>query len=188
MSAAAIVALAFCMSADSFAASLGKGAALHRPPFSEALRTGLIFGLVEATTPVIGWAAGMMAAVWVEAVDHWVAFIILALLGGKMAWHALWGRDHNERRPTRHSLGVLILTAIATSLDALAVGVTLAFLRVDIIVAAAAIGSATFLMATIGTLAGRWMAAMFGRGAELFGGLALIAIGTQILVKHVLAG
>lgn len=155
MSPVAIIALAFSMSMDSFAAALGKGAALKRPRFSEALRTGLIFGLVEATTPVLGWLAGAAAATWVSQVDHWAAFAILAALGGQMIFNALASRGKPKPAPAQHSLGVLVVTAIATSLDALAVGVTLAIVRVDIVAAASAIGLATFLMATLGTMAGR---------------------------------
>jgi putative Mn2+ efflux pump MntP len=183
MNAAAIVVLAFSMSMDAFAAALGKGAALRRPPIAEALRTGLIFGLVEAATPVIGWVIGAAAAAWVGKVDHWVTFGILGLIGLHMAYKAVHGRD-DRPAPTRHSLGILLMTAIATSLDAMAVGVTLAFVNVDIMTAAAAIGCATFLMATIGTLAGRWLGPLFGRGAEFIGGLCLIGIGAKILFDH----
>ncbi|CAH2600994.1 Mn(2(+)) exporter [Rhodovastum atsumiense] len=187
MSAAAIVALAFSMSMDSFAAALGKGAALNRPCLAEALRTGMIFGAVEAITPILGWTAGLVAAAWVARIDHWAAFIILGLIGGQMVFKALCGKDESAPVPERHSLGVLILTAIATSLDAMAVGITLAFINVDIVSAALAIGLATFLMATLGTLASRWMGPVFGRAAELVGGLCLIAIGTRILIEHTLA-
>jgi manganese efflux pump family protein len=185
MNGAAIVALAFAMSADSFAASLGKGAALDHPKFSEAVRTGLVFGLIEGVTPVLGWAAGMAAATWVAQVDHWVAFVMLALLGGHMAWKS-FGKDRNQVAPARHSLVVLAVTAFATSLDAFAVGITLAFINVNIVTAASAIGLATFLMATIGTLASRWMAPVFGRSAELLGGICLIVIGVKILIEHTL--
>jgi len=185
MNAAAIVVLAFSMSMDAFAASLGKGAALRRPPFAEAVRTGLIFGLVEAATPVIGWIIGAAAAAWVAKVDHWLAFGILGLIGLHMAYKALHVRA-DKPAPRRHSFKLLLMTAIATSLDAMAVGVTLAFVNVNIITAAAAIGLATFLMATVGTLAGRWVGPVFGRGAEFVGGLCLISIGLKILFDHTL--
>jgi putative Mn2+ efflux pump MntP len=185
MNAAAIVVLAFSMSMDAFAASLGKGASLRRPPIAEALRTGLIFGLVEAATPVIGWVVGDAAAAWVGKIDHWLAFVILGLIGLHMAYKALQVRE-DKPAPARHSFGILLMTAIATSLDAMAVGVTLAFVNVDIMTAAAAIGVATFLMATTGTLAGRWLGPVFGRGAEFVGGLCLIGIGAKILFDHTL--
>ncbi|MBS0641774.1 MAG: manganese efflux pump, partial [Proteobacteria bacterium] len=177
----------FSMSMDAFAASLGKGAALGRPRASEVIRTGVIFGLIEAATPVIGWAIGAAAATWVGMVDHWLAFAILGVLGVHMC-HAAWrGGEHRPTQP-RQSIGILITTAIATSLDAMAVGVTLAFVNVSIIAAAAAIGLATGLMTTIGTYAGRWLGPAFGRGAEFIGGLCLIGIGVKILIEHTLGG
>jgi putative Mn2+ efflux pump MntP len=186
MNAAATIVLAFSMSMDAFAASLAKGAVLHRPRFSEALRTGAIFGVVEAITPLIGWAGGIAAAAWINQVDHWVAFVILGLLGVRMVFKAIWHRS-DEPAPRRHSLVMLLTTAVATSLDAMAVGVSLAFINVDIVTTAAAIGLATFLMATIGTVAGRWIGPVFGRGAEALGGMCLIGIGAKILFDHLSA-
>lgn len=186
MSAAATLILAFGMSMDAFAAALGKGAALHRPRFIEAIRTGLIFGVIETLTPLIGWAAGMTAAAWIADIDHWAAFAILGVLGARMSFHAIRRQTQDEAPRSRHSLTILVLTAIGTSLDAMAVGVTLALMGVDILTAALAIGAATFLMTTLGTLAGRWMGPLFGRGAELMGGLCLVAIGTKILLDHTL--
>jgi putative Mn2+ efflux pump MntP len=183
MSAAATLVLAFSMSMDAFAAALAKGAVLNRPRFSEALRTGFIFGVVETITPVIGWVGGIAAAAWINRVDHWVAFVILGLLGARMVFKAIWHKS-DESAPARHSFGLLLMTAVATSLDALAVGVSLALINVDIMTTAAAIGLATFLMATIGTVAGRWIGPIFGRGAEALGGICLIGIGLKILVDH----
>lgn len=175
------------MSMDSFAAALGKGAMLNRPHWREAVRIGLIFGMIEALTPVAGWTAGSAAIHWVAPIDHWLAFAILGLLGARMITAAI--RDDDDRPvPTRHSLRVLVVTAIATSLDALAVGATLAFVDVDILRAAVAIGIATFVMATIGTMTGRWLGPRFGRGAECLGGACLIAVGVRILVEHTLGG
>jgi manganese efflux pump family protein len=185
MGGAATIVLAFSMSMDAFAAALGKGAALRRPPLLEALRTGLVFGLIEAATPLLGWVIGIAAASWITAVDHWAAFAILAILGGHMVFRALWpGQNESLPAPSRHSLGVLVVTAIATSLDAMAVGITLAFIQVNIVTAAVAIGLATFLMACVGTLAGRWIGPMFGRSAEALGGICLIGIGIKTLIEH----
>lgn len=185
MSAAATVFLAFAMSLDAFAAALGKGAALHRPRLSEALRTGAVFGAIEAVTPVLGWAVGLAAAAWIDAVDHWVAFLLLGLLGGRMIRHAL--RREAAGKPQRHSLRALVATAFATSIDALAVGVTLALIGADIVTSAIAIGLATFLMAAIGTWGARFLGQRFGRMAEVAGGLCLIGIGLKILIAHTLA-
>ncbi len=188
MSAATVMVLAFSMSMDAFAAALGKGAVLHKPKLIEALRTGLVFGLVEACTPVIGWITGIAAAAWITSVDHWAAFIILGLLGGRTVYGALWNRKCEPAASKRHSLGLLLITAVATSLDAMAVGVTLAFMNVNIWAAALSIGLTTFLMAALGTVAGRWIGPLIGRGAELLGGLCLIGIGVKILIDHTLTG
>jgi putative Mn2+ efflux pump MntP len=176
-------AIAFSMSTDAFAASLSKGAALHKPKFTEAIRTGFIFGSVEAVTPLIGWACGLAASSYVAAIDHWIAFGLLGAIGLKMIWESLT-RPPKAERARRHSLGVLVLTAIGTSLDALAVGVTLALLSADIVVTALAIGGATCLMAALGVMLGRIAGARLGRAAEILGGSVLMAIGTTILLRH----
>lgn len=189
MSPLTTIALAFGMSVDAFAAAIGKGAALDRPRFTEALRTGAIFGCVEAVTPVIGWAAGLAASSSVAAIDHWIAFALLALVGGRMLRQAASppgaeAAGGRRGRPRRHGFLILLATAVGTSLDALAVGVSLAFIEADIAVAAIAIGLATALMATIGMLLGRCLGGRFGRVAEALGGVALIGIGARILVEH----
>jgi putative Mn2+ efflux pump MntP len=178
--------LALSMSCDAFAAALGKGAVLDRPKFTEALRTGAIFGAVEAITPVIGWGLGRAASRYIAAFDHWVAFVLLAGIGGKMVWDS-FRRDEAAAKPQRHSFLALALTAVGTSIDALAVGVTLALIGASILVNALAIGAATFTMTTIGVMCGRFLGARFGRYAEGFGGAVLIAIGAHILMTHLSA-
>jgi putative Mn2+ efflux pump MntP len=180
MSPVAIVVIAFSMSADAFAAALGKGAALDRPPFGEALRCGLIFGLVEAVTPVVGWWAGEAASGFVGAVDRWIAFAVLVAIGAKMIHDGL-RRTAEDEKPKRHSTRLLVVTAIGTSIDALAVGVSLALLNVGIIATALAIGLATFTMTTLGILLGRALGERCGRLAETLGGAGLVAIGVKIL-------
>jgi putative Mn2+ efflux pump MntP len=183
MTPLAIVLLAFSMSSDAFAAALGKGALLRRLNFSEALRTGVIFGTVEAITPVIGWAAGRAASGYIAAFDHWIAFGLLAAIGAKMIWDSMRRRE-GEEKPRRHSFGALVVTAIGTSIDAMAVGVTLALLDANIMVNALAIGMATFAMTTMGVLFGRFLSGRFGRFAEAAGGVGLFLIGAKILVEH----
>jgi manganese efflux pump family protein len=181
------VALALSMSADAFAAALGKGAALDKPRLSEALRTGLIFGTIEAVIPVIGWAAGLTASRYISAFDHWVAFIALGAIGSKMIWESVHRAD-GQQKPMHHSLGVLISTAIGTSIDAMAIGVTLALIEANIVVAALAIGGTTFALATLGIMIGRLIGARLGRISEAAGGTALILIGAKILADHFLGG
>lgn len=176
--------LAFAMSTDAFAAALGKGMALNRPLFSEALRTGMIFGTIEALTPLAGWAAGSMAADFVRAWDHWIAFGLLVVLGIAMIRKSTLP-DADERTPVaRHSFWVLAITAFATSIDAMAVGVSLAFIENNIFITAAAIGLATTLMVTCGVMLGRMIGLVVGKWAEIIGGFALIGIGSGILYEH----
>jgi putative Mn2+ efflux pump MntP len=179
--------LALAMSTDAFAAAVGKGASLHKPCLREALRTGVIFGIVEALTPVIGWALGLAAARYVVDWDHWIAFALLAALGARMVYSGLKTPSPERPKLASHSFGVLILTAIATSIDAMAVGVGLAFLNVDILPTAAAIGLTTMLMVTVGVMLGRVLGSIAGRRAEVAGGLVLIAIGIAIVVEHTAA-
>ncbi len=180
-----LIVLALSMSADAFAAALSKGSALNRPRFIEAARAGLVFGAVEATAPVIGWAAGVSAQIYVTALDHWAAFIILGFIGGKMIWESAKHRKE-EAKPARHSFAVLFMTALGTSIDSMAVGATLAFINANIVVTAMAIGLTTFTMATTGIMIGRAAGATLGRAAEGLGGLCLILIGAKILVEHTL--
>jgi putative Mn2+ efflux pump MntP len=185
MNAASTVLLALAMSTDAFAAAVGKGTALDRPRWTEALRTGLIFGSIEASTPVIGWLIGSAAAAYVTAWDHWIAFGLLGLLGVRMILAGLRGGDETEaEKPDRHGFWLLAATGFATSVDAMAVGVGLAFLDVAILPVAAAIGLTTFLLVTIGVMLGRVLGAIAGRRAEMAGGLLLIGIGTAILIEH----
>ncbi len=187
MSFMAIIVLAISMSMDAFAVSVGRGAALGRPSVREALRTGIIFGVVEAITPLIGWAAGMAAASSISAVDHWVAFGLLGAVGLNMLYSAFMGGDNAEdgAKPGSSFL-VLVATAVGTSLDAMAVGVSLAFLEVNIIVIAAAIGFATFLLSSGGMLVGRLIGERFGRFAEGVAGIALFGLGASILYEHIM--
>jgi len=186
MSPLAIVVLAVSMSIDAFAVSVGRGAAIGRPHLSETLRTGAVFGVVEAITPLIGWAAGVAASGFVEAIDHWIAFGLLAAVGVHMLFSALSKKEENIAATDR-SLAVLLATAIGTSLDAMAVGVSLAFLDVNIIVVAMAIGLATFLMSSGGMLIGRLIGERLGRVAEALAGIALVLLGASILFEHLTA-
>jgi len=185
MNISATILLAFGMSMDAFAASIGKGATLHKPKFSEALRTGLIFGAIETLTPLIGWGLGMLASQFVLEWNHWIAFVLLVFLGGRMVLEGFRGNSDEDDEPQhRHGFWLLVTTAIATSLDAMAVGVGLAFLQVNIIATALAIGCATLIMSTVGMMVGRFIGPLLGKRAEILGGIVLIGIGAQILWAH----
>ena len=185
MNLSATLLLAFGMSMDAFAASIGKGATLHKPKFSEALRTGLIFGAIETLTPLVGWGMGMLASQFVLEWNHWIAFVLLVFLRGRMVIEGFrGGNDDDCETPRRHGFWLLVTTAFATSLDAMAVGVGLAFLQVNIIATALAIGCATLIMSTLGMMVGRFIGPLLGKRAEILGGIVLIGIGAQILWSH----
>ncbi|WP_434584154.1 manganese efflux pump MntP [Klebsiella sp. R390] len=185
MNLSATILLAFGMSMDAFAASIGKGATLHKPKFSEALRTGLIFGAIETLTPLVGWGMGMLASQFVLEWNHWIAFALLIFLGGRMVIEGFRAGDSEAcEAPLRHGFWLLVMTAFATSLDAMAVGVGLAFLQVNIIATALAIGCATLIMSTLGIMVGRFIGPLLGKRAEILGGIVLIGIGSEILWSH----
>lgn len=175
--------LAFSMSADAFAVALCKGAAMPRPRLMQAMRTGALFGAVEAVTPVIGWSLGTLASSLITEIDHWIAFFLLTVLGMKMI------RESRQSAPPRlgeerQKFRALILAALGTSIDAMGVGVSLAFVEANIWAVAAMIGLATFLMATLGIMMGHMIGTRIGKLAEAVGGLVLICIGIKILLEH----
>jgi putative Mn2+ efflux pump MntP len=185
MNPLSIVLLGIAMSTDAFAAAIGKGAGMARPRFAEALRVGLIFGSIEAITPVAGWLLGRGASRYIEAWDHWIAFGLLAALGMHMVYNALRPEtDVPADPPKQHGFLALALTGMSTSIDALAVGVSLAFVNTSIAVVAAVIGLCTFVMVTLGVMLGRMLGAIVGRNAEVLGGVILIGVGAAILYEH----
>jgi len=189
MSFASIVLLALAMSTDAFAAAIGKGLALERPHWREALRTGAIFGTIEALTPIVGWLLGLSASRYVTAWDHWIAFVLLGALGARMLHAGFRNSQEDEppSKPSAHSFWLLAVTGFSTSIDAMAVGVGLAFLDIDILPIAAAIGLTTFVMVTAGVMLGRVLGEIAGKRAEIIGGVVLIGIGCAILYEHLSA-
>lgn len=184
MNPIALLLLALALSTDAFAAAIAKGASLKKPRFSEALRMGLIFGAIEAITPLIGWLIGKSASVYVQAWAHWIAFFLLLALGLHMIYAGIKPSAAEVEKPSRHSFLKVSLTAIGTSIDAMAVGVGLAFINVNILIAAALIGLATTSMVTLGVMLGRTVGDVLGHRAEIFGGLTLIGVGAWILLGH----
>ncbi|MCA8863987.1 MULTISPECIES: manganese efflux pump MntP family protein [unclassified Halomonas] len=182
MTPIALIFLAISMSADAFAASISKGAELTKPRFRHAIGIGLVFGIIEAITPVLGWVAGKASQQYVQAWDHWVAFSLLSAIGLHMIYAGLKKEDKIEHR--QQTLWLLVLTATATSLDAMAVGASLAFIDASIIATSLAIGLATTVMASIGTLLGHKLGKFVGHWAELIGGVVLIGIGLAVLAEH----
>lgn len=180
-----ILLLGIAMSTDAFAATIARGATMGDPRLPQALRVGLVFGLIEGITPVIGWALGSAAARYITAWDHWIAFGLLGLLGLHMIHAGLRGPQQTTNvNARRGGFWALAVTALATSIDAMAVGVGLAFVDTNILIVAVTIGMTTLIMATAGVLLGRVLGAVVGKRAEVVGGLLLIAIGSAILVQH----
>ncbi|MFM9268969.1 manganese efflux pump MntP family protein [Halomonas elongata] len=186
MSLFSTIFLAFSMSSDAFVASLSKGATLPaRPSLRQALRTGLVFGIIETLTPLLGWTLGLSMAQYVTAWDHWIAFGLLSLLGAHMIHEGLQNEEADVApRRSAPSFLRLVMTALATSIDALVIGITLAFMDANILWTSLAIGTATLLMTTLGVMLGRVISTMIGKRAEIVGGLALCGIGATILIDH----
>lgn len=196
MSFLTILALAFGMSMDAFAAAIAQGAAIGTPTRRGTLRTAAVFGSVETLAPLIGWAIGSVAQRYIADWDHWVAFTLLLLLGLRMIYGALQpeqptGEQSTEAQPESGQSGrrppsplMLVAIAFATSIDSMIVGVGLAFLEVNILLTALTIGLATTIMAALGLRLGSLLGNAIGKRAEILGGLVLIGIGTLILAEH----
>ncbi|WP_295657033.1 manganese efflux pump MntP family protein [uncultured Nocardioides sp.] len=172
------------VSADAFAVALGKGLQMRRLRARDALAVAATFGLFQGLMPVVGWLLGTGLREYVVEVDHWVAFGLLSLIGGKMVWEAWHSDDEDPAGDGPVPLAELLVLGVATSIDALAVGISLAFLDVDIVLAAVAIGAVTFVVSLAGVLLGHRAGVRFRGPAEVVGGLVLIAIGVRILLDH----
>ncbi len=133
--------------------------------------------------PLLGWSIGRLAADYVQAYDHWVAFVLLAIIGGKMIYEAKWCEEHQEGKSDPLNVKVLLLLAIATSIDALAVGVTFSCLHTDIMAPVIVIGLVTFFISLAGVYIGDYFRNVFGSNLEIFGGVILIGIGLKILIQ-----
>ena len=181
-----ILIIALGLSADCFAIALSGSISLGTLSFFRVFRTALTFGLVQALMLVLGWLAGRTMVDLIAAYDHWLAFSLLLLVGGRMIWES---RRSGEDRSASTDItkGWLLLTlSIATSIDALAVGLSFAFLQVNIVLAGATVGVITFLAVTIGFLLGKKAGKIIGKRAEAVGGIILIIIGLRILLTDLL--
>lgn len=185
MSFVFILGLAVALAMDCFAVTLGLACGGRGLAGKQALRLGLAFGGFQAAMPVIGWFAGDRALALIGNFDHWIAFALLALIGGRMIWESLHRSDEGEAcRPDRTQGSRLLVLALATSIDALAVGLGLGVVRAGILYPAAVIGATSFAMTLVGARLGPALGRIAGKRAELLGGLILIAIGAKILVEH----
>lgn len=186
MNLLALTSLSFGMSMDAFAAALAKGAADKNSNWILALKGGVFFGVVEAIAPMLGFLLAKVASDQVASFDHWIAFVLLMVLGMRFMTQAIWG-GQSSTQVIASNQAMLLMTAIATSIDSMVVGVSLAFLEVNIYLACALIGLTTTLMATIGLYLGNRLGRYFGKVAMAFGGVVLMVIGSGILYSHLTA-
>lgn len=178
----ALLALSIGLAMDAFAVSLIRGSTgEHR--VARALELGLAFGLLQGLMPLLGWGLGAAFGSAFRAFDHWVAFVLLAVLGGKMLIEGL-SRDAGTQAAQHGRLLGLLTAAFATSIDAAAAGLTLPLLGAPIPAACLTIGATTAILCSIGYMAGARASARAGKGAEIVGGAVLIAVGVKILVEH----
>lgn len=180
----ALLLVAFGVSADAFAVALAEGLQLRRRVVRNAVVIAAAFALFQVGMPLIGWSIGTLFAGTITAVDHWVAFVLLAALGGKMLWEALRTPAGEPDAPKSLDLKRLLVLSFATSVDALAVGISFAFLDVNIWAAVTLVGATTLVLSAAAVLIGHRVGARFQKPAELAGGVVLIAIGTQVLLEH----
>ena len=182
MGIAELFILAVGLSMDAFAVSVCKGLSIQKLKPRHAVIVGAWFGAFQALMPAIGWLLGSAFADMIEAVDQWIAFVLLALIGGNMIREAL-GHEEEDADPSLAPIAMLLL-AVATSIDALAVGVTFAFLRVAVVPAVTLIGVCTFAISAAGVKIGNVFGARYKSRAELLGGIVLVLIGLKILLDH----
>ncbi|HAX73217.1 MAG TPA: manganese efflux pump MntP [Firmicutes bacterium] len=185
MSLIAIIFVAFGLAMDAFTVSIAKGISLKKVNSMAALKVALFFGGFQALMPLIGYALGVGFEKYVTAIDHWIALILLCVLGGKMVLNTFKGDEEvvEEVDPLKNSS--LTVLAIATSIDALAVGISFAFLNVNILTAILFIGIITFAICYGGVLLGKSVGPFLKNYSELVGGIILILIGISIFLEHI---
>ena len=177
--------IALGLSADCFAVAFSGCITMKSVSKKQIVIASLSFGIFQALMPLLGWLAGQTVVDYIAGFDHWLAFGLLAFIGGKMVWESFRNKDEDCRTDiTKWS--TLLTLSVATSIDALAVGLTFAFLEVNITLACGIIGLTTFIVSILGFVLGRKAGKVLGKRAELIGGLILIAIGLRILLSHLL--
>ena len=175
------------LSMDAFAVSICKGLGMEKVNKKQAFVIGLYFGGFQALMPLIGWFLGIRFQQYITSIDHWIAFVLLVFIGGKMIVDVLTEKEEEEVCPScveRLDIKELFLLAIATSIDALAVGITFAFLQVSIVPAITIIGIVTFVISAAGVFIGNIFGSKYKKKAELVGGIILVLIGVKILLDH----
>ena len=175
------------LSLDAFAVTVCKGHAKRKVNKKQAIVIGLFFGGFQALMPLLGWTLGIQFEQYITSIDHWIAFILLGFIGGKMIVEAVKPDDESvevkEMDPPLNNKEMFVL-AIATSIDALAVGITFAFLDYPIVESIIIIGITTFVISIIGVYIGNFFGSMYKKKAELAGGIILVLLGVKILLEH----
>ena len=177
-----IIIIAIGLSMDAFAVAICKGLSVIKLKPKHALAAGLYFGGFQALMPVIGFLLGFKFEKYIAGIDHWIAFLLLAMIGGSMIREALG--DADDQINDSFSFKAMLPLAVATSIDAVAVGISFAFLGVDIVAAALIIGAVTFVLSGAGVYIGYFFGTRFRTKAEIAGGIVLILIGLKILLEH----
>ncbi len=174
------------LSMDAFAVAICKGLGMHRINYRHTLVIALFFGGFQALMPLIGYFLGSYLADLVNPIDHWIAFVLLAFIGAKMLVDAFKGDEGEDAAQAQDKLDLkeLLMLAVATSIDALAVGITFAFLEVNIWVAITVIGLTTFVLSLVGVAVGNRFGARYEKPSTVAGGIVLILIGLKILLEH----
>ncbi len=183
MSLITILFLAVGLGVDAFSVAIGIGATNDKKSWAPVLRLAAAFGLFQFVMPIAGWLAGLTVVEIISSFDHWIAFALLALVGGKMIREGFVKEDNEEKGDQTRGWPLLILS-IATSIDALAAGFSFSVLKNPIMLPAVIIGIVCFLMTVTGMIFGKVLARIFGKKVEVLGGLVLIAIGVKILIDH----
>ena len=184
MSFIELLLIAIGLSMDAFAVSICKGLAMPKIQIKSAVIIGLWFGGFQALMPLIGYLLGVQFQAKITAIDHWIAFVLLILIGGNMIREALGKDDEEEETTADIRIKTMFVLAVATSIDALAIGVTFAFLQVHIVPAITLIGITTFLISVIGVKVGNIFGVRYKSKAEFVGGAILIILGIKILIEH----
>lgn len=174
--------IALALSMDAFAVAICKGLSVKKVGAKHILTVGIYFGGFQALMPLIGFLLGFKFERFIVSIDHWIAFVLLAVIGGGMIREAL--ADGEDEANDSFSFRTMLPLALATSIDALAVGISFAFLGVDIVAAAVLIGVTTFVLSGAGVVVGNVFGAKYKSKAELAGGIVLILIGLKILLEH----
>lgn len=170
---------------DAFAVSICKGLNMKKINHGHAFIYALLFGGFQALMPFVGWLLGTGFKNYITSIDHWIAFVLLSIIGGKMLYEAFSGKEEEKsNEDEKLDLKEALVLAIATSIDALAVGVTFAFLGVNIWLAMVIIGTVTFVISYLGVIVGNVFGNKYEKKAEIFGGAILVLLGIKILLEH----